>query len=145
VDGLVVAAGLPGDHRDVVGRAAGGGVGVEVLAQPVVLRVGPVHRDVGLLVLDVAERVEAVHGAAVDREPGPRAAVVDVMRGRIGGRRQGLGVLRPDAGEIAEVIIEGVILLHNHHDMLNRIGSLIYRRTRRTSSHYTHYGTSRPD
>ena len=60
-----------------------GGVGEEVLAQPVMLRIRPVDGDVALLVLDLAEWVEAVHRPAVDREQGPRAAVVDVVRGRI--------------------------------------------------------------
>ena len=145
VDRLVVATGLARDHRDVVGGAARGGVGVEILAKAEVLRVRPKDGDVGLPVLDVAERVEAVHGPAVDREPGPRAAVVDVVRGRIRGRRQALGVLRPDAGEIAEVVIEGVILFHNHNDMLNRVGGLGHRCARRARSHYTQYGAGRPN
>jgi hypothetical protein len=36
--------------------------------------------------------------------------------------------LRPDAGEIAEVIIEGVILFHNYDDMLNGVGSSLTNR-----------------
>jgi hypothetical protein len=71
--------------------------------------------------------------------------MVDVMRGRIRGRRLGDAV-GPDAGEIAEVIIEGVILFHNYHDMLNWIGGLGYRRARRACharSNDTHYGAGR--
>ncbi len=58
----------------------------------------------------------------------PRAAVIDVVRGRIRGRRLGQGELRSDTGEITEVIIEGVILFHNYNDMLNWVGGLGYRR-----------------
>ena len=56
------------------------GIGEEVLAETIMLRVRPVHRDIALLVLDRAERVEAVHCPAVHRVQGPRPAVIDIVR-----------------------------------------------------------------
>jgi len=101
------------------------------------LRVRPVDGDVALLVLDLAQRVEAVHLAVVDREPGARAAVVDVVRGGVGGRWQGSAV---GTGVVAEVVIEGVVFLHNHNDMLNGIGRLINRGTACTGGDSGHRG-----
>jgi hypothetical protein len=65
------------------------------------------------------------------------------------GGRLGQRVARPDAGEITEVIIEGVILLHNYHNMLYRVrgggggGGLLYRRTCHSRGQYAHYGAGR--
>jgi hypothetical protein len=102
------------------------------------LRVGPVDGDVALLVLDLAQRVEAVHRAVVHRKPGPRPAVVDVMRGGVAGRRQGNAI---DTRELAEVIIEGMVFLHNNNDMLNGVRRLV---NFRAGCARGHPGTRRP-
>jgi len=52
--------------------------------------------------------------------------------------------LRPDAGEIAEVIVESMVLFHNHNDMLNRVGGLGCRRACHADSYYAKYGAGRP-
>jgi hypothetical protein len=71
--------------------------------------------------------------------------VVDVMRRRIRGGRLPKAIGRPDTREIAEVIIEGMILFHNHHDMLNRIRRLLRRGLRPARRNCTHHGTDRPN
>jgi hypothetical protein len=57
------------------------------------------------------------------------------MRGGVRSRRLGNAV-GTDTGEIAEVIIEGVIFLHNHNDMLNGVRRLVDRRAGHVRGHH---------
>ena len=118
-DRLGVSSCLGGDHRQVVGRAAGRRGGEEVVAQAEVGRVVPIDGDVTALVLHLAQRIEAVHLAAVDRGQRPRPVVADVVRCRVGGRRLGD---TGGSGEGSEVVVEGVVLLHDHDDVLDGTG-----------------------
>ena len=90
----------------------------------------PVHRDVTAPVLNRAQRVEAVHLAAVDCGHGPRPAVPYVVRCRVGRRRLDDPV---DSREGTEVVIEGVVLLHDHDDVLD--GSNLGSRGRSRPEH----------
>jgi hypothetical protein len=124
---------LSRDHVQVVrvGRAARRGE--EVVVQDVPPGPRPVVRLVRSLVLGVRVRprdrrlVEPVHLAAVPRCDGARPAVREVgdaLRRQMGERHAG-AVIPPepsavDARESAEQVIEALVLLHDHDDVLDR-------------------------
>ncbi len=80
-----------------------------VITQRVLLRVGPIGRNIGLRVLQSDSALGAV---PVE----PRVMVVGRVMDGIARVRE-RGAIR--AGERPKVVIEGVVLLHNNHNMLD--------------------------
>ena len=126
---------------EVAGEARSDHLRVEVIGEREVLGVLPVIRNVGFLVLGIRERVVGVRRRAAGEVPAVHLAVVVVDEpgavrvaqvvihrvGRVGDGELGAVALRVrrrafGAGEAAEVVVEGVVLLHDDDDVLDRVG-----------------------
>jgi hypothetical protein len=110
---------VPHDRRPV-GRSVGGDVGVDPLIHPAVV---PRRVLRGPIVGRIVDRVTVQHRSTRDVKP-KRVQVAGRRRPDAGGKaelpeRRGGIVETTDPGHGAEVVVEGSVLLHQQHDVLD--------------------------
>ena len=126
------------EEEHVPGEARPEHVGEEVIAEGECLGVGPVVRNARFAVLGIREvvsvdgrgvvQVPTIHSAIGPIEQCAGVGVTEIARSRVRGlrRRDGTAVGEQTrrgsqrAGKGAEVVVEGVVLFHDHDDVLDR-------------------------
>src|SRR5712691_179358 len=101
----------------MVGGAARGQRGEEVVADAELLCIGPVGRNIGLRFLNIAELREFVHFAVIDGSESDIAAMAEVSTQRIGCVCL---VEAVDSEKAAKDVIERVVFQHDDDNMLDR-------------------------